>query len=48
MNLLILNASPKKKGGASRFFSRLFRLFLPGTRKKVVSLSSRQDFQKVL
>ena len=48
MNLLILNASPKKKGGASRFFSRLFRLFLPGVRKKVVPLSSRQDFQKVL
>lgn len=48
MNLLILNASPKKKGGASRFFSRLFRLFLPGVRKKAVSLSSRQDFQQVL
>ena len=48
MNFLIVNASPKKKGGASRFFSRLFRLFLPGVRKKAVSLSSRQDFQKVL
>ena len=48
MNLLILHASPKKKGGASRFFSRLFRLFLPGVRKKAVSLSSRQDFQRVL
>lgn len=48
MNLLILNASPKKKGGASRFFSRLFRLFLPGIRKKEVSLSTRQDFQKVM
>lgn len=48
MNLLILNASPKKKGGASRFFSGFFRLFLPGVRKKAVSLSSRQDFQQVL
>ena len=48
MNLLIIHASPKKKGGASRFFSRLFRLFLPGVRKKVVSLSSRRDFQQVL
>ena len=48
MNLLILNASPKKKGGSSRFFSRLFRLFLPGIRKKAVSLSGRQDFQRVL
>ena len=48
MNLLILNASPKTKGGASRFFSGLFRLFLPGIRKKAVSLNSRKDFQKVL
>lgn len=48
MNLLIIHASPKKKGGASRFFSRLFRLFLPGVRKKAVSLSSRQDIQQVL
>lgn len=48
MNFLIVNASPKKKGGASRFFSNLFRLFLPGLQKKAVSLSSRQDFQKVL
>lgn len=48
MELLILNASPKKKGGASRFFSRLFRLFLPTVRKKAVSLSNRQDFQPVL
>ena len=48
MNLLILNASPKKKGGASRFFSGLFRLFLPGVPKKVVSLSCQQDFQRVL
>lgn len=48
MNLLILHASPKKKGGASRSFSRSFRLFLPGIRKKAVSLSGRQDFQQVL
>ena len=34
MNLLILNASPRKKGSASRFFSGLFRLFLPGVSKK--------------
>ena len=48
MKLLILSASPKKKGGASRFFSRLFRLSLPGVRKKRYPLSSRQDFQRVL
>lgn len=48
MNLLILNASPKKKGGASRFLSGLFRLFLTGIRKKTLSLSSRQDIQPAL
>ena len=48
MNLLILNASPKKKGGASRFLSGLFRLFLTGVRKKTLSLSSRQDIQPAL
>ena len=48
MKLLILSASPKKKGGASRFFSRLFRLFLPGVRKEAAPLSCRQDFQQIL
>ena len=44
MKLLILNASPKKKGGASRFFSSLFRLFLPGIQSQVHPLRNRQDF----
>ena len=48
MHVLILHASPKKKGGASRFFAGLFSLFLPGTRKKTVSINSRQDFQRAL
>lgn len=48
MNLLILHASPKKRGGASRFFSGLFRLFLPDIPKNTVSLGGRQDFQRVL
>ena len=48
MDLLIINASPRKKGSASRFFSRLFQLFLPGVRKKTVSLSCRQDFPQIL
>ena len=34
MKLLILNASPKKRGGASRFFSGILRLFLPDLVKK--------------
>ena len=48
MRLLILRASPKKKGGASRFLSGLFRLSLPGVRKETASLCGRQDFQRVL
>ena len=48
MNLLIVQASPKKKGGTSRFLARLLRLFLSGVRKKTVSLGARQDFQSVL
>ena len=48
MSVLILNASPKGKNSASRFFSGLFQLFLPGVQKKAVSLSSRQDFQQIL
>ena len=34
MKLLILNASPKRRGGASQFFSGILRLFLPGLVKK--------------
>lgn len=34
MKLLIFNASPKKRGGASQFFSGILRLFLPGLVKK--------------
>lgn len=48
MKLLILNASPKRKGGASRFFSGLLRLSLPGVRKETASLCGRQDFERVL
>src|SRR5699024_7019993 len=40
MKLLILNASPKKRGGASQFFSGILRLFLPSLVKKTVPLRS--------
>lgn len=48
MNLLILNASPKKKGGASRFFSGVLRRMLPGVHTKTLSLHNRGDFKKAL
>lgn len=46
MKLLIFNASPKKRGGASQFFSGILRLFLPGLVKKTVPLRSRKDFDQ--
>ena len=48
MKLLILNASPKRRGGASQFFSGILRLFLPGLVKKTIPLRSRKDFDHAL
>lgn len=48
MNILIINASPKKRGGASRYFSRVLRLFLPGKSVRVEDLRGRGDFKRVL
>ena len=48
MKLLILNASPKNRGGASRFFSGILRLFLPCLVKKTIPLRGRKDFGHAL
>ena len=48
MDLLLINASPKNKGGTSRFFSGMLRLYIPGVRKTTASLCRRQDFQNTL
>ena len=48
MNLLLLTASPKKKGGASRLFARLLRGMLWGHRVTVCPLSGRSDFAAAL
>ena len=48
MKLLIFNASPKKRGSASQFFSGILRLFLPSLVKKTVPLRSRKDFDHAL
>ena len=46
--LLILVCSPKRRGGASGFFARLLRLFLPGKGVVCLPLRSRADFPAAL
>ena len=46
--LLILVCSPKRRGGASGFFARLLRLFLPGRGVVCLPLRSRADFPAAL
>lgn len=48
MKLLILNASPKRKGGASRFFSKLLRLMLWGCTVTVCDLRGPGDYERAL
>lgn len=48
MNILILNASPKRKGGASRCFSRLMKLMLLGCRVTVCDVRGAGDYKNAL
>lgn len=48
MNILILNASPKRKGGASRFFSKLMKLMLLGCNITTCDVRGRSDYEKAL
>ena len=48
MRVLFLTASPKRRGGASRYFASLLRLFLPGAQKTALPLRNRGDFAKAL
>lgn len=48
MNVLILNASPKRKGGASRFFSKLIKLMLLGCNVTTCDVRGRSDYEKAL
>lgn len=48
MNVLIINASPKRKGGASRFFSRLLKLMLWGCKVTVCDVRGHGDYEKAL
>lgn len=48
MNILVLNTSPKKKGGASRFFAKLLRGMLGGNRITTADICNPQDYDAAL
>lgn len=48
MKVLILNASPKRRGGASKFFSTLLRPFLLGCQVKALPLHRPGDHDAAL
>ncbi len=48
MKTLIINASPKRKGGTSRMLSRLLRIMLVGSRTQTESVCTKGDFARVL
>lgn len=48
MKVLILNASPKRRGGASKLFSTLLRPFLLGCQVKTLPLRGPRDYDAAL
>lgn len=48
MNILILNASPKRKGGASRFFAKMMKLMLAGCKITTCDVSGPGDYENAL
>lgn len=48
MNVLILNGSPKKKGGTSHFILSVFRLMLLGNKVSKDSLHSKSAFSRIM
>ncbi len=48
MRVLILNASPKKKGSASKFFSTVLKCFLPGCERRTCALRGPMDYEACL
>lgn len=47
MNILVLNGSPKKRGGASRYFSNVLKLMLTGHSIMEYSLRNSQDYDSI-
>ncbi|MCD7749247.1 MAG: hypothetical protein LUH42_04245 [Oscillospiraceae bacterium] len=47
MKTLLINASPKKRGGASSYFLSLARFFISGD-KETERLRGKGDYQRIL
>jgi len=47
MNIMIINGSPKKKGGASAFFANLLRLMLFSHKATAISTGISKDYREV-
>ena len=48
MNITVLNVSPKKKGGASRFFSKLLKVLLAGNKVTTADIRNMGDYENAL
>lgn len=48
MHTVILHASPKKKGGASRLLARGLRIFLNNVKPKVKALNNKRNYEEIL
>jgi len=48
MNIMIINGSPKKKGGASAFFAKVLRCMLFPHKVTIKSISISKDYRKIL
>ena len=48
MRILMINGSPKKKGGASRFLSKVMRVLLKGHEVIVENLCTPADFNRIM
>jgi hypothetical protein len=47
MNILIINGSPKKKGGASAFFAKVLRFMLFPHKVTTISLGISKDYREI-
>jgi len=47
MNIMIINGSPKKKGGASAFFAKVLRLMLFPHKVTTISLGISKDYREI-
>jgi len=47
MNIMIINGSPKKRGGASAFFARVLRCMLFPHKVKTISIGTSKDYHEI-